>query len=105
MLAAAIVCAAAVFVSLILLSSGCGDSKSGALTKEQYERIQKDMTLDDVEAIAGQPYRTHRSGPAQNPDIIWYYSKSEADGLLRVSFKGGRVDNISPYDLDVAPEE
>lgn len=85
--------------------AGCEQNKKGVMNPDQHSRIQKGMTLDDVEAIAGTPERTHKKGSARDPNIIWYYSKTESEGLVRVSFQGGKVDSITPYDTSIAPEE
>lgn len=82
---------------------GCG-SKAG-ISQSQYEQVQKGMTLDEVEGLLGQPDRSHRTGTSSNPNIIWYYNKSEAEGLVRVSFLDARVDSLSPYDLSVNLDE
>lgn len=101
----------ALLVAIVLLAltvislAGCGGSKSGAISQEQYDRIQKGMTLDEVEAIGGTPYRTHKSGSSKDPNIIWNYSKTDSEGLVRISFLGGKVDSISPYEVNVQPDE
>lgn len=103
---AIVICLLALLAAFLLQASGCGDSKSGGtMSADQHARIEKGMTLDDVEAIAGAPERTHKSGSSKDPNIIWYYGKAEGDGLVRVSFIGGKVDNVSPYDQSVTPEE
>ena len=91
-------------VSAVALSAaGCG--KSG-ISHDQYNQVQKGMTLDQVEGILGQPDRTHHTGSPQNPSIIWYYNKSEADGLVRLAFTpDAKLDSISPYDVSVNPDE
>lgn len=89
--------------ALSLPAAGCG--KSG-ISHDQYNQVQKGMTLDQVEGILGQPDRTHRTGPPQNPSIIWYYNKSEAGGLVRIAFTpDAKLDSISPYDVSVNPDE
>ncbi len=85
----------------LVLAAGCGETRSGSISQDQHSQIQKGMTLDEVEGIAGTPYRTHKTGPTSDPNIIWYYSKTDGEGLVRISFLGGRVDNISPYSLSV----
>ena len=86
--------------------SGCGSSKAGAMGPSQYARIQKGMTIDQVEAIAGKPARSHTKDSFKNPNIIWYYTKTEGEGLVEISFIGGKVDLISPYNASIpAPEE
>lgn len=98
--------AMAILAAAALALAGCGDSqKSGVISREQYDRIQKGLTLDEVEAIGGEPYRTHKTGTSKDPNIFWYYSKTEGDGLVRISFLSGRVDSISPYEISVTPEE
>lgn len=92
-------------IAALLLTAGCGDSKTGAINAEQHSRVQKGMTLDEVEAVTGTPLRSHRTGPTQNPDIIWYFDKTDGEGLVRVSFISYKVDSISPYDQGVQPEE
>lgn len=92
------------FLAVLLLAvADCG-SKSG-VSQSQYEQVQKGMTLDQVEGLLGQPDRTHRTGPTSNPNVIWYYNKSEAEGLVRISFINALVDNLSPYDLSVNLDE
>lgn len=85
---------------LVLAGAGCG--KSG-ISQDQYNQVQKGMTLDQVEGILGQPDRTHRT--AQTSSTIWYYNKSGGEGLVRISFTDGKADSISPYDVSVTPEE
>lgn len=85
--------------------SGCGSSKAGAMRPSQYDRIQKGMTIDQVESIAGKPARSHTKGSFKNPNIIWYYTKTEGEGLVKISFIGGRVDLISPYNEGFPPPE
>lgn len=85
--------------------TGCGESKSGALSPDQHVRIQKGMTMDDVEAVAGTPERSHKKGSSKDPNIIWYYTKTEGEGMVKISFMGGKVDLISPYDTSILPEE
>ncbi len=86
-----------------LAAAGCG-SKSG-ISRDQFAQVQKGMTLDQVEGLLGQPDRTHHLGTSKNLNIIWYYNKSESDGLVRVSFLDGKVDSTTPYDTNVTPEE
>ncbi|MHB9112017.1 MAG: outer membrane protein assembly factor BamE domain-containing protein [Thermoleophilia bacterium] len=88
---------------LLIAVTGCG-SKAG-VSQNQYEQVQKGMTLDQVEGLLGQPDRSHRTGPTNNPNIIWYYNKSEAEGLVKISFLNAMVDNLSPYDLSVNLDE
>lgn len=96
---------AAIFLLTVLLlaNAGCG-SKAG-ISQSQHDQLQKGMTLDQVEGILGQPDRSHRTGPANNPSIIWYYNKSEAEGLVRIAFEDGKMTTISPYDLSVNLDE
>ncbi|MHB1390427.1 MAG: hypothetical protein ACYCXF_04210 [Thermoleophilia bacterium] len=90
--------------TLLLSAAGCGDSKNGIIDAEQYGRLQKGMTLDEVEAVTGTPLRSHTTGPTQNPSINWYFGKTEGEGLVRVTFVDYRIDLISPYDQSVQPE-
>lgn len=90
-------------IALSVLATGCG-SKSG-ISRDQFAQVQKGMTLDQVEGLLGQPDRTHHLGTSKNLNIIWYYNKSESDGLVRVSFLDGKVDSTTPYDTNVTPEE
>jgi hypothetical protein len=103
--AGAILFTLAVFASVVvmILVAGCG-AKAG-ISQSQYEQVQKGMTLDQVESLLGQPDRSHRTGPTNNPNIIWYFNKSEAEGLVRISFLNATVDNLSPYDLNVNLDE
>lgn len=94
---------ALLFAGLSVVVTGCGSEEG--ISQSQYERVQKGMTLDDVEGLLGQPDRTHRTGSTSNPNIIWYYNKSEAEGLVRISFIDAKVDNLSPYDLSVNLDE
>jgi len=94
---------AALMAATLFALAGCG-SKAG-VTQSQYEQVQKGMTLDEVEGLLGQPDRNHRTGPTNNPSIIWYYNKSEAEGLVRIGFVSARVDSLSPYDLSVNLDE
>ena len=67
--------------------------------------MQKGMTLDQVEGLLDQPDRTHRLGSNKDPNVIWYYNKSEGEGLVRFSFLNGKMDVASPYEVSVNPEE
>jgi len=87
----------------LIAVTSCG-SKAG-ISQSQYEQVQKGMTLDQVEGLLGQPDRSHRTGPTNNPNIIWYYNKSEAEGLVRIGFLDAKVDSLSPYDLSVNLDE
>ena len=91
-----------IVAAFALSAAGCG--KSG-ISRDQYDQIQKGMTLDQVEGILNQPDRTHRTGSPQNPSIIWYYNKSGGEGLVRLSFTDGKLDSISPYEVSVNPDE
>ncbi|MHB0867619.1 MAG: hypothetical protein ACYC6B_06025 [Thermoleophilia bacterium] len=92
-------------ITAVLLTAGCGDSKTGVINSEQYGRVQKGMTLDEVEAITGTPLRSHSTGPTQNPSIIWYFDKADGEGLVRFTFVNYKVDSIAPYDQSVPLEE
>lgn len=83
--------------------AGCGDSQ-GSLDEETHGKIDLGMTMDDVDALAGQPERSHSIGSAQNPQVFWYYNKTAGDGFVRVVFEGGEVTTVSPYDESIAPE-
>jgi len=89
----------------MLPAAGCG--KTAKLSPETYAKIQKGMTLDEVESIAGQPERSHKLGSASSKSqtIYWYYAKTEGEGLVRVAFENGKVTNISPYNANINPEE
>lgn len=91
-------------ISLLLLS-GCGEAVSGVITLDDYTQIHNSMTMDDVEALIGAPQRSHRLGSSKVPTVYWYYSKTEGEGLVRVAFENGKVVSISPYNLDLNPEE
>ncbi|MFA6001977.1 MAG: outer membrane protein assembly factor BamE [Thermoleophilia bacterium] len=93
----------ALTVPVAVAASSCGD-KSG-ITPDAYAKIEKGMNLDQVEAILGTPPRSHRTGPSQNPTIIWYYEKSSGEGLLKITFESAKVTNISPYDTSINPDE
>jgi len=97
-----IVLATLLLAALLVAAAGCG--KSG-ISSDQYDQLEKGMTLDQVEGILGQPDRTHRIGSSQNPNIIWYYNKSEGEGLVRISFIDAKMDVASPYDVSVNPDE
>lgn len=99
----AITVAVLITACLLIVVTGCG-SKDG-VSQSLYEQVQKGMTLDEVEGLLGQPDRTHRTGATSNPNIIWYYNKSEAEGLVRISFTNAKVDSLSPYDLSVNLDE
>jgi len=90
-------------LGLMIAVTGCGE-KAG-ISQNLYEQVQKDMTLDEVDGLLGQPDRSHRTGTTSNPNIIWYYNKSEAEGLVRISFIDAKVDSLSPYDLSVNLDE
>ncbi len=87
----------------LLALGGCGEEK-GAISKDTYGQIEPGMTMDDVDAIAGQPERSHSLGTAQDPQIFWYYNKTEGEGFVRVVFEGGKVTTVSPYDESITPE-
>jgi hypothetical protein len=95
---------AAVLLLAALLTPVIGCGKSG-ISRDQYNQVQKGMTLDQVEGILGQPDRTHRTGSAQNPNVIWYYNKTEGEGLVRIAFLDGKMDTVSPYEISVNPDE
>ncbi len=87
----------------LLTATGCGD-KQGSINKEVHGQITNGMTMDEVDAVAGQPERSHSIGSAQNPQIFWYYNKSEGKGFVRVVFEEGKVTTVSPYDESITPE-
>lgn len=87
----------------VLATTGCGENSG--ITPGAYAKIEKGMTLDQVEAILGTPPRSHRTGSTKDPTIIWYYNKSEGDGLAKITFESAKVTNISPYDTGVNPDE
>ena len=95
--------AAVALAALIFAAAGCGDK--GGVSAEKYSQVEKGMTLDQVEGLLGTPPRSHRTGSTQNPTIIWYYNKSDGDGLLKITFENAKVTNISPYDTSVNPDE
>ncbi|MFA5802661.1 MAG: outer membrane protein assembly factor BamE [Thermoleophilia bacterium] len=95
--------AAVVISTLVIASAGCGE-KAG-VSAEKYAQVEKGMTLDQVEGLLGTPARSHRTGPSQNPTIIWYYDKTSGEGLLKIAFENAKVSNISPYDTSVNPDE
>lgn len=103
----ALLTAAALLVLMLvaLTFAGCGNSKEGIISPDQHSRVQKGMTLDDVEAITGPPLRTHRTGSTRDPTIIWYYGKTEGEGLVRITFEGGKVVTITPYNESVEAQE
>lgn len=86
-----------------LLGAGCGDSQ-GSLDEDTHAKIELGMTMDDVDALAGQPERSHSIGSAQNPQVFWYYNKTDGDGFVRVVFEDGKVTTVSPYDESITPE-
>ena len=92
---------AAVF---LLAVTACGSGSAG-ITPEKYAQIERGMSLDQVEGILGTPARTHRTGPANNPVITWYYNKADSEGLLKISFENAKVTIIQPYDTSVGPPE
>jgi major membrane immunogen (membrane-anchored lipoprotein) len=49
----------AVVLAMSLVLTGCGKSK---ITKENYDQIKNDMTLEDVEAILGKGTQTGGDG-------------------------------------------
>lgn len=86
-----------------LVNTGCGTSQ-GSLDKETHGKIELGMTMDNVDTIAGQPERSHSIGSAQNPQVFWYYNKTEGEGFVRVVFEDGKVTTVSPYDESISPE-
>ncbi|MBE0428425.1 MAG: hypothetical protein IBX61_00945 [Thermoleophilia bacterium] len=97
--------AAALLLIALLFIVSCGENRAGLIDQDQYERIQRGMTMDEVESITGIPTRTHRTGPATDPNIIWYFDKKDGEGLIRISFVGGKVDSVSPFDPGVEQQE
>lgn len=91
-------------LALLPVLAGCGDTK-GTISPDQYSQLNKGMSLDDVEAILGAPERTHRMGSGETATIYWYYRKTEGEGLVKVTFEGGKVSSISPYDQSLSPDE
>ncbi len=83
---------------------GCGGTKAGFIDRETHAKIQNGMTMDEVDAIAGQPERSHSVGAAANPQVFWYYGKTDGEGFVRVVFEGGKVTTVSPYDESITPE-
>lgn len=102
-LTAVLLCAVLAVAPLGL--TGCGEAKAGALSPDQYAHIQKGMTLDNVEAVAGAPERSHKKGTSKDPNVVWYYTKTEGEGMVMVSFVDGKVEKITPYDSSITPEE
>jgi hypothetical protein len=86
----------------LLAASGCGE-KPGSISRDVHSQIKNGMTMDDVDAIAGQPERSHSLGSADNPQIFWYYNKTDGEGFVRVVFENGKVTTVSPYDEDFTP--
>jgi len=95
--------AAVVLTTLVFSAAGCGDS--GGVSDEKYSQVEKGMSLDQVEGLLGTPPRSHRTGSSKNPTIIWYYEKSNGEGLLKITFEDAKVTNISPYDTSINPAE
>lgn len=88
-------------VTLIALASGLpatGCGGSSGVSQEDHDKIQVGMTMDEVAAILGQPERSHVTGASQNPGIFWYFTKSEGEGLMKISFEQGKVTSVAPYD-------
>jgi len=99
---ACLLLAVVLLAATMLIAAGCGQS---GISQSQYDQIQKGMTLDEVEGILGQPDRTHHLGTPQNPEIVWYYNKSEGEGLVRFSFTSGKMNVATPYETSVNPDE
>lgn len=95
---------AAVAAISILILTGCGGDNSGSIDRDTYAKINNGMTMDDVDAVAGQPERSHSIGAAASPQVFWYYGKTDGEGFIRVVFEDGKVTTISPYDESITPE-
>lgn len=87
----------------LLVQAGCGESE-GAVSEEVHAKIQNGMTMDEVDGVAGQPDRSHSIGSAQEPQVFWYYGKTDGEGFVRVVFIEGKVTTVSPYDETITPE-
>lgn len=77
---------------MAVTAAGCGDDTG--ITPEDHSQIEVGMTMDDVDAILGQPERSHVTGSS----IFWYYPKSDQEGLVKISFEQGKVTSVAPYD-------
>jgi hypothetical protein len=95
---------AVTMVSTVLVSAGCGGNKAGSIDESTYSKINNGMTMDDVDAVAGQPERSHSIGAAASPQVFWYYGKTDGEGFVRVVFEDGKVTTVSPYDESITPE-
>ena len=84
---------------LCLLLTGCKKSK---VTKENFDKIKNDMTLEDVEAIlgkgeqqgdaanvAGQFGVDVTGGAAQSKDVIYLWDSGTKS--VTITFRGGKV--------------
>ena len=89
----------AVCFALCLVLSGCGKSK---VTKEHYDKIKNDMTLDEVETVLGEGTKmgdgsnmgaqvgvdvTGGAGASSNVDYFWEGGKN----TITITFKQGKV--------------
>jgi hypothetical protein len=90
--------------TLAIVTVGCGGDKAGSISRATHDEIQNGMTMDEVDAIAGQPERSHSIGAAGNPQVFWYFGKTDGEGFVRVVFEEGKVTTISPYDESFVPE-
>lgn len=87
----------ALLLALLLshAATACGDDSG--ITSDDHARIKVGMTMDEVESILGQPERSHVTGASQE-QIFWYYTKTDGEGLVKISFDQGKVSSIAPYD-------
>jgi hypothetical protein len=79
-------------IALLVLGASMLLSPS-AISYENYERVRKGMTKDEVEAILGRP-KTVVSAPGSLPSGIRWDTRCEWIGnehLIAVSFQDGRV--------------
>jgi hypothetical protein len=78
------------FLALGLTLAGCGGSK---VSKANYDKVSKDMTMAQVHDILGAP--TETNGTGDNKTEVW---KSGND-TISVTYLGGKVAiRISSYD-------
>jgi hypothetical protein len=89
----------AVFCALCFILTGCAKSK---VTKENFEKIKNDMTLEQVEAVLGEGTKmgdaslmaaqvgvdvTGGAGPSSTVDYVW----ERGNNSITVTFRQGKV--------------
>lgn len=103
---------AVALLGLIVIASGCGSQapaqNESKLTQEQYAKIEKGMTADQLKSMAGEPSRKeaknsgggHSMGDGSSMGSsmameYWYYQGDK--GWVRLEVTDGKVSAKSGY--------